>query len=49
MQLELIKSLFLKHQETSLKHRYITNKHIRALVRKTTRKNSMSKSLEPLF
>ena len=32
MQLELIKSLFLKHQETSLKHRYITNKHIEPLL-----------------
>ena len=32
MQIELIKSLFLKHQESHLKHRYITNKHIEPLL-----------------
>lgn len=32
MQIEDIKSLFLKHKETSLSHRYITNKHIEPLL-----------------
>ncbi|GAA3606882.1 M14 family metallopeptidase [Flavivirga amylovorans] len=32
MQVEEIKSLFLKHKETSLSHRYITNKHIEPLL-----------------
>ncbi|AUP77236.1 M14 family metallopeptidase [Flavivirga eckloniae] len=32
MQLEEIKSLFLKHKETNLYHRYITNKHIEPLL-----------------
>ncbi|GAA3641388.1 M14 family metallopeptidase [Flavivirga jejuensis] len=32
MQVEEIKSLFLKHKETNLFHRYITNKHIEPLL-----------------
>ncbi|WP_303317720.1 M14 metallopeptidase family protein [Flavivirga abyssicola] len=32
MQVEEIKSLFLKHKETNLSHRYITNKHIEPLL-----------------
>ncbi|SFZ91689.1 Zinc carboxypeptidase [Flaviramulus basaltis] len=32
MQIEEIKSLFLKHKETSLFHRYITNNHIEPLL-----------------
>ncbi|NNC49069.1 MAG: peptidase M14 [Flaviramulus sp.] len=32
MQKEELKSLFLKHKETALFHRYITNKHIESLI-----------------
>jgi hypothetical protein len=32
MQKEVIKSLFLKHKEIGLNHRYITNKHIKPLL-----------------
>ncbi|OEK08692.1 peptidase M14 [Flavivirga aquatica] len=39
MQIEELKSLFLKHKETSLFHRYITNKHIKPLL------NNLSKHL----
>ncbi len=33
MQIELIKSLFLKHKESRLNHRYITNNHIQPLLK----------------
>jgi len=34
MNIETIKSLFLKHKEAHLSHRYITNKHIAPLLKK---------------
>lgn len=33
MKLDIIKSLFLKHKESSLSHRYITNNHIKPLLK----------------
>lgn len=33
MQIELLKSLFFKHKESHLKHRYITNNHIEPLLK----------------
>ncbi|MFG6686988.1 M14 metallopeptidase family protein [Mariniflexile sp. HNIBRBA6329] len=38
MQIEVIKSLFLKYKEISLSHRYITNKHIEPLLEKMANK-----------
>ena len=33
MKVDIIKSLFLKHKESSLSHRYITNNHIKPLLK----------------
>jgi hypothetical protein len=38
MEIEHIKKLFLKHKETSLFHRYITNKHIEPALEKLSKK-----------
>ena len=44
MNIELIKSLFLKHKESSLNHRYITNHNIEPLLSKL-KKNSIVNSI----
>jgi hypothetical protein len=41
MELDIIKSLFLKHKESSLSHRYITNNHIKPLLKNLEKKISI--------